>query len=813
MATTFLTRCCRPAGLGSHCGACTEAWSSSFTTTRCDPLASNASTWPLLLPTLTRLASQVGGTSLEDYLSCAYGPDEDTDRFTLSVFAVRDPIDRFVSAVGEVLQRVVNGVCPRGRCPPIDKDQLRKSTEWYPIAERARFNFSAEVLPKLMAAFVADTTCCHAGYGRDHFAPQVTFATYADRGVDMLLRLDAIEEGLDDLTRRLPPSRSTTCRLEHANSAQAKPGNVADSVALRGALDDSLVRQLCDVYAQDFTCFDLPRPAVCASQSRGTSDSDAKTEDSSAILAAPTPPSPGLSPVERKTPLSNGNVAVPEPLATVMVLTCNRPKYVLLALRQIANQDYRPLEVLVVDDGSTDLEPLLRAAYPDLEVSKPDGREESATPTSASPRQGAPSVGGLAVRLISLPRRASIGAKRTAAVHAALGDVILHWDDDDFHEPTRIREQVAPIVRGDAELTALELSFVVTLPQLSFYEVDPERTTILWSSLAYRSSLGRELGFANVSLAEDIHFADRAVRACHRMAVVRGVQSIYTRHESAEVSNTFQGFHVQGMLRQNLLRTSSPPGWLTPELAADARSAESDADGRACPVVEWHRPDGFVPAQSTVPLMAPRCCATPTDTSCAWRGGAQSRQRRSRQLMHYGVEHECTSGPMRLTRAASKRDTTLLVDAMSCGLVVGSTVDLGQEMVTVKGFGSILLEESLQFPYEVGHAVTDSSQGYTGVWVRDRWGENPSNLDPTSADDGTVCLNDRKEWYGIQCGAPGDHVYTHHVPHQSPPPPSPPPPSPSPPPPLPSPPPPSPPPPSPPPPSPPPTPPPPSPPP
>ena len=151
---------------------------------------------------------------------------------------MRDPIDRFVSAVGEVLQRVVNGVCPRGRCPPIDKDQLRKSTEWYPIAERARFNFSAEVLPKLMAAFVADTTCCHAGYGRDHFAPQATFATYADRGVDMLLRLDAIEKGLDDLTRRLPPSRSATCRLEHANSARDKPGNVADSAALRGALHE-----------------------------------------------------------------------------------------------------------------------------------------------------------------------------------------------------------------------------------------------------------------------------------------------------------------------------------------------------------------------------------------------------------------------------------------------------------------------------------------------------------------------------------------------------------------------------------------------
>ena len=42
------------------------------------------------------------------------------------------------------------------------------------------------------------------------------------------------------------------------------------------------------------------------------------------------------------------------------MLTCNRPKYASLAVRQIAAQDYRPLEVLVVDDGTAAIEPLLR---------------------------------------------------------------------------------------------------------------------------------------------------------------------------------------------------------------------------------------------------------------------------------------------------------------------------------------------------------------------------------------------------------------------------------------------------------------------
>ena len=37
--------------------------------------------------------------------------------------------------------------------------QLRESTEWYPLVERTGLNFSAAVLPKLMAAFVAEATC------------------------------------------------------------------------------------------------------------------------------------------------------------------------------------------------------------------------------------------------------------------------------------------------------------------------------------------------------------------------------------------------------------------------------------------------------------------------------------------------------------------------------------------------------------------------------------------------------------------------------------------------------------------------------
>jgi hypothetical protein len=191
------------------------------------------------------------------------------------------------------------------------------------------------------------------------------------------------------------------------------------------------------------------------------------------------------------------------PLVTVMVLTCNRPQHVLLALRQIEAQDYRPLEALVVDDGTAQLKRLLRNAYPAVEILSTPLLPSDATNASAR----------LMVRLLSLPYRASIGEKRALAVRSARGKVILHWDDDDFHQERRVSAQALPIIRGEADLSALELTTMVTMPNRQFYTVRGVHGP-LFASLAYSASLGRVLSFADVSLGEDLDFAERAVQAC-----------------------------------------------------------------------------------------------------------------------------------------------------------------------------------------------------------------------------------------------------------------------------------------------------------
>lgn len=236
-------------------------------------------------------------------------------------------------------------------------------------------------------------------------------------------------------------------------------------------------------------------------------------------------------------PTYNGPIRLPSdmkaPLATVTVLTCNRPKYAMLALRQIMHQDYRPLEALVVDDGTVSLEPLLREAFPNIVVMAVGGgasSSEDATSESKSSGESGTEMpqDELTVRLLPIATRATIGEKRTLALHAARGEVILHWDDDDFHEPRRVSAQLAPIALGAADMTVLELTYLVKMPSLEIYHAKGGQG-LLFSSLAYRTSTARSFGsFENVSLGEDYEFADRMVRSCHKMIVVPHITSLCT---------------------------------------------------------------------------------------------------------------------------------------------------------------------------------------------------------------------------------------------------------------------------------------------
>ena len=109
---------------------------------------------------------KAAGTAIMQYLDCQYGRSQPDADFAVSAFAVRDPIERFISGVGEILNRVINNVCPEGPCPVQrgwTAGMMLQTSQWYRLAYKLNFNFTDEsVLPYAAHADSPPPSSLHA---------------------------------------------------------------------------------------------------------------------------------------------------------------------------------------------------------------------------------------------------------------------------------------------------------------------------------------------------------------------------------------------------------------------------------------------------------------------------------------------------------------------------------------------------------------------------------------------------------------------------------------------------------------------------
>ncbi|HKO99535.1 MAG TPA: glycosyltransferase [Pyrinomonadaceae bacterium] len=192
------------------------------------------------------------------------------------------------------------------------------------------------------------------------------------------------------------------------------------------------------------------------------------------------------------------------PLVSCIMPTHNRRQYVPHALQSFLKQDYPNRELIVVDDGSDSIADLV-GEIPNLQY----------------------------IRVA----RTSIGAKRNLACGHARGEIIAHWDDDDWYSPDRLRYQVAPLLRG-ADLTGLENSYVLQLPAGQFWTTQPALHKRLFvenvhgGTLVYRKELlAQGLRYPEINLAEDAWLVHNAVRRGKKLVRLEnpGV-FVYVRH-------------------------------------------------------------------------------------------------------------------------------------------------------------------------------------------------------------------------------------------------------------------------------------------
>jgi O-antigen biosynthesis protein len=183
---------------------------------------------------------------------------------------------------------------------------------------------------------------------------------------------------------------------------------------------------------------------------------------------------PPLPPTDRT--FLRGRAAT-RPLVTCLMPTADRREFVPRALECFLRQDYEPRELLILDDGTDRIGDLV-----------PD-----------DPR----------IRYIELDDRLVLGAKRNRACELARGELVAHWDDDDWHAPHRLSYQVGELERAAADLCGPSRLLFASPPDRRAWMYAYPQARQRWAAggaLLYRRSLWERNRFPEVAVGEDTRF-------------------------------------------------------------------------------------------------------------------------------------------------------------------------------------------------------------------------------------------------------------------------------------------------------------------
>lgn len=206
-----------------------------------------------------------------------------------------------------------------------------------------------------------------------------------------------------------------------------------------------------------------------------------------------------------------------EGLVSTIIPVCNRPAMLREAVQSVLDQTYRPIEIVIVDDGSTDETPLvadaLAAQYPDL------------------------------IRVMH-QRNAGPGVARQAGLEASHGEYIQFLDSDDLLMPEKFRLQVEGLKNNPDAGISYGLTLArdeVSGSSAPTHGTEHNRREIfpevlngrLWPTLSplYRRQVCEEIGpWAGLRLLEDWDYDCRAGLLGTKLHYCPKVIAIVRRH-------------------------------------------------------------------------------------------------------------------------------------------------------------------------------------------------------------------------------------------------------------------------------------------
>jgi len=166
-------------------------------------------------------------------------------------------------------------------------------------------------------------------------------------------------------------------------------------------------------------------------------------------------------------------------LVSAIMPTRGRPQYAAAAVQCFLSQTWKEKELVIVDDDDC--------------PSFPSGLDM-------------PSV-----QYVRLKERLSIGAKRNLACSRARGDVVVHWDDDDWSAVDRIEDQVGRLTEQKVSITGYSSMRFLNSETGDWWRYNgvPNYYAV-GTSLMYTREFWRENPFPDENLGEDNYMVYRA---------------------------------------------------------------------------------------------------------------------------------------------------------------------------------------------------------------------------------------------------------------------------------------------------------------
>lgn len=115
------------------------------------------------------------------------------------------------------------------------------------------------------------------------------------------------------------------------------------------------------------------------------------------------------------------------------------------------------------------------------------------------------------VRLIHVAGAPEIGEKRNFGCEQAAGNIIAHWDDDDFSAPGRLADQMQRL--GDSGKAVTGYHSMRFTDGAQWWEYTGVRNYSLGTSLVYRHDWWKRHRFPALQIGEDNHFVSEAWNA------------------------------------------------------------------------------------------------------------------------------------------------------------------------------------------------------------------------------------------------------------------------------------------------------------